>query len=260
MKPIFAFAAAAILVGCGETASIEPAEGPNATTLESADIVSDAEIAVPTYDEDVWYVSAGWPGEYPPGFSIFAEGVSVPARVGMHDSLPADLTCALPQNATYQLWNQARVEADGLDFITVSEKFDITISETAEIDAPAGEFDNPNNTLKLEPGDRLTYLRYLGEGWTLMEINGEERDVNEMDLMEISDIRTAGETTSDDILWINIPCGDTRGWLTLDEALADPGILMTPIIGYGVSRDMTEQDRLEAVAQAKWAEQSSSGD
>jgi len=178
----------------------------------------------------------------------------------MHTTLPRNINCALPANATIQQWNHTRVEADALEFVTVSEKFEITISETAEIDAPMGEIDNPNNTLKLDAGDQLTYLRYIGEGWTLMEFKGAEREINEQDLVDISDIREAGENAKDDMLWVNIPCGDGRGWILQSEALAEPGILPNPIIGYGESRDLTEQDRVDAIEQAKWAEQAESGD
>ena len=183
------------------------------------------------------------------------DDVVLSGRAGMHDSLPKEIQCALPKNATYQLWNNARVAADSLEFMTVSEKFDITITEDTEIDSPIGEFDSEQNRLKLSAGDTITYLRYLGEGWTLMEFDGAERDVNEMDLMDISDIREVGAEALDDLLWVNVPCGEQRGWILLDEALAEPGILMTPIIGFGDARDMTEEDIIAAQEQAKFAEE-----
>lgn len=260
MKRLVIISAAALLAACGGDTPTKEASEPKspvadvpAETEEIADTQEEQDI--PTYDEEAWYISPGWPGEYPPGFSIMEDGVEVLARAGMHDSLPREITCALPKNATYQLWNRQRVDTDALEFVTVSEKFNVTINTAAEIDSPVGEFDSPENTLKLEPGDTITYLRYIGEGWTLMEFDGRERDINEMDLMDISDIQNAGESAAEDLLWVNVPCGEERGWITLSEALADPNILMSPITGYGDARDMTEEDRQIVLDQAKFAEE-----
>ena len=77
----------------------------------------------------------------------------------------------------------------------------------------------------------------------------------ENDLLEISDLREVAETSEKDLLWINVPCGDERGWLLLDDLLAEPGIALTPITGYGEARDLTDEDRDAAIEQDSWADQ-----
>ena len=262
MRYLLTTSALGLLVACGGNEPAGPNAGQSPETVESelgapsqAPATVEVSIPVPTYNEEIWYASPGWPGEYPPGFSILDENVVVLGRVAMHDSLPRLIECPLPQNATYQLWNNTRVEADELEFVTVSERIEITINDTAEIDTPRGEFDGPNNTTALSPGDTLVYLRYLGEGWAIMEYQGEELQVMENDLLEISDLREAAEVSEKDMLWVNVPCSDKRGWLLLDDLLAEPGIVLTPITGYGEARDLTDEDREAAIEQASWADQ-----
>ena len=264
MKHITAASIAVLLVACGQsdpeptTPEITETE-PEITTETSTDPAAEPnpepteDYASITYNEEVWYTSAGWPGEYPPGFSVLDENVTLMGRLFMHEDGEKVVECPVPQNATYQLWNSGRVESDDLEFFTVSEKVEITMNADATIDAPTDE--NFENKIDLKAGDVLTYLRYVGEGWAVMEYNLAEYQIEEGSLNGISDVDTAFANSKKDRLWAHITCADekdTRAWLLFDEVIKTDGMVMTPVIGFGDSRDLTEQDRIDAVEQMKF--------
>ncbi len=261
MRKIYVAVAGLVLSACAGTPSDEQtidATGPTAEVQDeplpvSSESIEPAEQFIPTYNEEIWYLSSGWPGEYPPGFSVLGENISLMGRAHMHKDAAQNIACPVAQNATFQQWNMARVDADKLEFMTVSQRVEISVTENAVLDAPTD--DDWEKKLTLEPGDRLTYLRYLGEGWVIMEHAQTEYQIEEGALVGISDIETAFDDIEDDQLWINVACDDetkTRAWLELDEVLETEGIVMTPIIGFGDARDMTEQDRVDAIEQMKF--------
>ena len=260
MRYFLAVSAAALLVACGEselvTATPEPAKSTTeVSTGDPAEPASPPETdsATMTYNEETWYISPGWPGEYPSGFSVLDENVTLMGRSVMHDDAEQTIACPVPQNATYQLWNSARVESENVEFVTVSEKVEITISADVIIDAPTDE--DFENKLNLKSGDMLTYLRYIGEGWAVMEHDFAEYQIQEGALNGVSDVDTVFEGTAKDYLWAQITCADdgkTRAWLLFDEVIKTEGMVLTPITGYGDARDMTEEDRTNAVEQMKF--------
>lgn len=261
MKQIIALAAGIGLVACTITPAEQSApeaqtpiiETPAEVTPEPVEIEKTLEQPAPTYNEEVWYISGGWPGEYPPGLSVLDSGVVLMGREHMHSDAAQSITCPVPQFATYQQWNTARVEADELEFVTVSERVEMNILKDTLLDAPTDA--DWEHKLALSAGDVVTYLRYLGEGWLIMEHEGTEYDVQEGSLYDVSDINSVFASGKEDQLWINIPCGDdtkSRAWIELDQTVETDGIALTPIMGYGESRDLTEQDRIDAIAQTRF--------
>ena len=266
MRLLAICAAAGLLTACGGSSSDdksdpalpnEPEKIAEIPAPPAAELDDPAPVTA-AYNEEVWYVSNGWPGEYPPGFSVLEDGVTVKGRTGMHQDVSASIDCGLPKMATYQQWNVSRAEADALEFMTVSEKLEITLTKDAALDAPTDT--NFEHKLNLTAGDTLTFLRYLGEGWSIMEHAGTEYQIHEGELGEVSDIEAAAKNAADDLLWVNVPCtSGERAWLLYDEALKTEGIGPTPIIGYGDARDLTDQDRLDAIEQMKWALEAEAG-
>ncbi len=192
--------------------------------------------ALSGYD-DSWFLSGGWPGEYPPGFAVLDANVRVPARARPTPSDPQDISCLLPQYANYQLWNTSRSEADQLEFFTATRKFPVTFTSDAEIEI-VGE--NAAETLKVKAGETFTYLRYLGEGYTVMEYGGAEVQVNEGQLQDVTDIRNF---TSEDDLWVRVSClGGSQAWLLYDEVTKERGIGPSPMSDYGSASDLTESE------------------
>ena len=84
--------AAGLLAACGQERADEPVEAPApleeeavsglGSTLEEEPVplpADDVDYQVLSGYDDSWYVSAGWPGEYPAGFAVLDAGVTVPA-------------------------------------------------------------------------------------------------------------------------------------------------------------------------------------
>lgn len=243
----FVLLAALVISSCGGTdtemssgAAIE-APSPDGGT---EDLVEQAPAVLPALDyqglsgyDDGWFLSPGWPGEYPPGFAVLDANVILPARARPNPADPQDVSCLLPQYANYQLWNEVRIAADKLEFFVATRKFPVTILEDTEIEfvGNAGL-----EKMSLRAGDQLTYLRYLGEGFTVMQFADRDFDINESELREISDI---GAIQNEEDLWVRVSCvGGRQAWLLFDEAINEEGVYPSPVFGYGEARDVSPDE------------------
>lgn len=237
-------AGALLLAACGkETGS--PAPGAAAGGLTPGETAAASDLPAPPavdyhalsgYDEG-WFLSPGWPGEYPPGFAILDADVRVPARARPNPTDPQDVSCLLPQYANYQIWNETRAQSDRLDFFVATRKVPVTVLEDAEIEYVGEDGLVP---LSLKKGDELTYLRYIGEGYTVMSYNGQEFDINEGELHNVTNLATVEH---DEDLWVRVAClGGAQAWLMFDEVIQEPGIYPSPITGYGDAADIDPAD------------------
>ncbi|MEE2920303.1 MAG: hypothetical protein VYC38_00940 [Pseudomonadota bacterium] len=251
--------AAGLLAACGQERADEPVEAPApleeeavsglGSTLEEEPAPLPADDvdyqALSGYD-DSWYVSAGWPGEYPAGFAVLDAGVTVPAWSVPNSAQAADTSCALPQYANYQLWNSDRVAADGLRFFVATKTFPVTLNQDASIEYIS---DGDIRQLDLKAGDQLTYLRYLGEGFTVVSFEGTEYGINEAELRDISDIG-AMPTVEDQ--WVRVSCtGGDQAWLLYAAVIDQAGIVPSPMIGYGEAWDIAPEDADQVRADAE---------
>lgn len=260
---------AAVLAACGQPdpePGLDPAPVPppvespevefSEETKAAVDETFARELDVPAHYAEGWEVTPGWPGEYPPGFSILKEGVTVEGRETMDPTTDATLTCPLPRYATYQEWNGNRVAADDLRFAVATKLFDITVNQDISLDVPGEELEDPARTLNLKAGDTLVYKRYLGEGFAIIAHDGADYEFNEMDLRDATDIDTAGQDgRGGEDLWVQVTCSDaaqTRAWLLYDDVSTIDGIGPTPIMGYGESRDIMESDIAEIERQMEY--------
>lgn len=247
MRTGWILAAAGVLAACGQQAEA-PADMPEPSVAETRveAVETPAEIAKSDMDLDYralsgygeeWYLSPGWPGEYPAGFVVLDADVTVQGRARPNPSSPANIPCALPQYANYQLWNRERVARDKLEFFVATRTFPVTLSEDASIEYVS---EDGISTLDLKAGDQLTYLRYLGEGFAIVSWQGEEYDINEAELRDISDI---GTLTSLEAEWVRVTCGSgAQAWLLYREAIRHEGIAPSPITGYGEAADIAPED------------------
>ena len=260
MRKAWIVALAAGLAACGQPTDkpapvIEDpaAEGPDSAVVTDEPIASPYEVtetapndvdyaALAGYPEG-WYVSYGWPGEYPAGFVVLDQGVTVNGRAKPNPEAPAAISCTLPQYANYQIWNTARTDRDHLEYIVATKTQPVTMAVDASIETPG---DTGMQVLELKAGDVLTYLRYLGEGFAIFGRNGEEYTINESELRDISDIQAGG---LDEDQWVEVACiGGTRAWLLYDEVLAEDSIVPSPIVGFGEASDIypDEVERVRA--------------
>lgn len=216
-----------------------PADAAQTETVAAAVPTTDY-AALSGYDGN-WFLSPGWPGEYPPGFAVLDADVRVPARARPNPTDPQDITCLLPQYANYQLWNNVRNKSDDLDYFVATKKLPVTVLEDAEVEFVGN---SGIEKLPLKAGDQLTYLRYIGEGFTVMSFNGREFDINEGELREITDI---GAIENEEDLWVRVNClGGKQAWLLFDEVVLEKGVYPSPITGYGEAHDILP-DEVETV-------------
>ncbi len=237
-------AGALLLAACGQKDGASPDAAAPGTLPAGADQAQAAEAARPSLDyaaisgyDESWFLSPGWPSEYPPGFAVLDPDVKVPARARPNPTDPQDITCILPQYANYQLWNNLRNEADKLEYFVATKKVPVTVLEDAEV-----EFAGPSGmeTLSLKTGEQMTYLRYIGEGVTVLLFNDREYEINEGELTNVTDI---ANTSLDEDLWVRVTClGGKQAWLMFDEVIEEPGIYPSPITGYGDAADIDPAD------------------
>ncbi len=233
MKKAWILALAGSLVACGQPAGKpagddlsvpEVAEHDDALLAEvpeSEPLASPYEVAESAPDDrdfaalaaypDTWHVSYGWPGEYPAGFVVLEQGVTVNGRARPNPDAPANVACTLPQYANYQIWNRQRVERDHLEFIVASKIEPVVMKVDANIETPG---DEGMRVLNLKAGDVLSYLRYLGEGFAIFSFDGQEYTINEAELRDISSMTGAS--------WRK-----TSGWRSPVSAARAPGSSMT---------------------------------
>lgn len=242
--------AAGLLAACGQERADAPAATPAPAETKAdpgLDSALEAEPAAPPADDldykalsgydDSWYVSPGWPGEYPAGFAVLDAGTIVPAWTVPNGANEADTSCALPQYANYQLWNYERADADNLRFFVATKTFPVTLNQDASIEYIS---EGGIHTLDLKAGEQLTYLRYLGEGFTVVSHEGAEYDINEAELRDISDI---GSMPTVEDQWVRVTCEDgTQPWLLYASVIEHPGVVPSPMLAYGEASDIAPED------------------
>jgi hypothetical protein len=145
------------------------------------------------YDNQ-WYQAAFWPGEYPNGFAVVGENVSVPARPAMDHDIPASMSCGLPQKAVFHQWNEKRKA----DFMTAAEILPMYAKEDFTYNS------QDPHPLIAKKGDLIEFLIPLSEGYFNVRFNGEEYLADE-ELFEHVTYNAEPYTTKQD-LWLKVPC------------------------------------------------------
>ena len=252
--------AAGLLAACGQERESAPAEAPVAAPAPSepselSSALEEEPAPLPADDVDyqtlsgydsTWYVSAGWPGEYPAGFAVLDAGISAPAWTVPNGDREADASCTLPQFANYQLWNTERVEGDDLRFFVATKTFPVTLNQNASVEYIS---DGEIRKLELTAGDQLTFLRYLGEGFTVLSFEGVEYGINEAELRDVSDI---GSMPTVEDQWVRVTCADgSQPWLLYAAMIELDGVVPSPMLAYGESWDIAPEDVEQVRAEAE---------
>jgi hypothetical protein len=186
-----------------------------------------------SYD-DSWYRAPFWSGEYPDGFSV-ARTTTVQLRPALDPKADKTIACELPQGATYQPWNQSRVEEQGLAFTSFTKIATYKITKPYETTLYK-HLDGTELKVSFKPGDTFRYLVYFGEGAFLMEYDGVEYD-GDQDLFEHAE--QEGDSNGYEE-WLRINCSNNHwGWLFMGDVTLDDGIFVSPnITEYGTAEDL----------------------
>lgn len=190
-------------------------------------------LAQSTYD-DTWYRAPYWSGEYPGGFSV-AKTTTVQLRPTLDVTAEQTIACELPQGATYQTWNQSRVEEQGLHFVSFSKIATYKITEPYEATL-YNHLDGTELKVAFKKGDTFRYLVYFGEGAFLLEYDGVEYD-GDQDLFEHS-VQQGDSNGYEE--WLRINCSNNQwGWLYMGDIDLEGGVFVGPnITGYGTAEDL----------------------
>lgn len=188
-----------------------------------------------TYDES-WYQAPFWSGEYPGGFSVLKDA-TVELRPALDPKAEKSIACDLPAKATYQVWNNARVEEQGLHFVSFTRIADYRIRD-AYTTTLYNSAEGTQVELIFKPGDIWRDLVYYAEGTFLMEFNGVQYD-GDQSLHDVSEpVNPDDERGYEEWLRINCP-GNQWGWLFMGDIIVDDVIFAAPnITGYGEARDL----------------------
>ena len=185
------------------------------------------------YDETQYTITGFWAGEYPSGFAIAREDVTLYGYDDVVEGFSPTKACPMLHKAAYHPWNAARNEADQIIYKSVVPKTLITMLADTVIDTATGQTEIK---LDLKAGETLTYITYIGENWFIAEYDGVEYEFNggsfTADIADFPDISTPDE-------WVNVACTDgTRAWLKYADAIKAYGVRVHGSETYGTASDL----------------------
>jgi hypothetical protein len=190
--------------------------------------------SVDAYDES-WHRATFWSGEYPGGFTVLKD-VTVQLRPALDPKAGKTIACDLPAKATYQPWNNERVNAQGLGFASFTRIADYEIG-TAYDATLYRESDASETPVHFEPGAKWRYLAYYAEGAFLMEYEG-VRYTGDQGLFDVSKELNPADGGYEE--WLRINCPNNQwGWLFMGDVVVDDVTFAAPnVTGYGEAKDL----------------------
>lgn len=183
-----------------------------------------------------WTIGEGWPGEYPNGFSVSAEKVVLMGRSVPDPNIAPDKPCLLETGATYHEWNKVRVKTDNLTFISATEQIPLTVTKDATVKVEQGLDMVP---VEVKAGDTILLERYFSEGFGQIGIAGKSYTTDLQQLIDYTDGNQNDPLKVDE--WVEITCADKgahRAWFLYRDVIEAPGIIPTPIEGFGEASDL----------------------
>ena len=204
-------------------------QGPNDSLLTAP-----SSSALAGYD-NTWFVSAFWSGEYPAGFSVTREHVTLMARSAMDKSLSRTVPCEMPYLAVIHPWNTARNQKSDVRFSSASKIVNLIAKE---------DFDFISNQVrfKIRKNDIIQYLRNDAEGAFEVRINGKQYTASQDMFDHVQDV-SSDQFVEDD--WALLTCvNGGRAYIYLPDVAGVPGIndVGPGMVEYGKARDLTVRE------------------
>jgi hypothetical protein len=188
------------------------------------------------YDK-TWYKADYWPGEYPEGFSIKADNVTLAARKKPDPKIKTSLQCAVPKNAVFHPWNESR-DARYRSYSKI-----VPLKAKAEFVYEFTTEDGHTSARTVESGEIIEYLAYQAEGHFFVRFQGKVMTAGQ-DLFD--QVATVDQALFGDDQWVEIPCGEgVRGWILLSDLRHADGTWIEGLDGphiteYGKASDLAE--------------------
>lgn len=167
--------------------------------------------------DGTWFQSAGWSGEYPPGFQVYKKGIKVLGRTSINKNEVPSVECVLKRNSYAPGKSLPHAE-----YVQMSKIVEMTVK--ADTTYPIHTY-NPvtenfdESALALQAGDTVEYLTYMAEGWFFARHNGVifEADQSLFDMVDYS-----ADTDFAFDQWINLSCvNNVNVWLMLSDLQPD---------------------------------------
>lgn len=184
-----------------------------------------------------WYKTDFWAGEYPNGFTL-AKDFTTEIRETTDLDAARSVKCALKQGETYHQWNEDRVKASKLEFVSYVKKVAYEIKQPATL-ILQNEKTESDETIVFRAGDEWTYLTYYAEGAFRMEFKGVPYAA-EQELFEYSQEKGKKEGDSDheDHEWLKLTCANgKKGWLLFEDVAELPEFEKPDFPEYGKAED-----------------------
>jgi hypothetical protein len=204
------------------------------TATDLSEILSDPDDIETIGYPDGWEMQLYWSGEYPNGFAVTQEGVTVMGHETITFGEYPPIYCGLPDKATYSPWNVERMVSDELIFVSMTYPTTFTINEDVSLEVFVGD---GVEQLDLTAGDTLTYKSYIAEGFFIAEKDGVSYEMNEAALPQSTEFEQGPE----DEEWVQVTCADaekTRAWVRYEQALQAPGVEPYEYTGFGEAADL----------------------
>lgn len=193
--------------------------------------------AMAGYD-GTWHEAPYWSGEYPSGFTV-TRPAAIKLRAEPDPDASPTIHCTLTKGATYHPWNNARTQADEVEFLSFTRKAAMQITKPGEFTLFEGEMDQKEVTVEMAAGESWTYLFYMAEGMFVLDYNG-TRYLAMQELMEASQpaANTPSTKMPDYQQWIRFKCANgNKGWAWMRELEGQDYAKPAEVQTYGEASD-----------------------
>lgn len=194
---------------------------------------------------DAWQINAFWGGEYPSGLAVLEPEVVIQARAALNPELPLSINCTVNENDFYHPWNTELIAKRSLKFFSATKiqnyKALKPITTEISVETPNEGFDH--KIVNYEVGDTIKYLGYTGEGYGLIEVDGQPAHVDLESVLGSTDRNPEVDLPRDD-LWIEMSCGAETGFVLVNELenRTHVEVSMEGILDYGSASNLSDDE------------------
>jgi hypothetical protein len=155
--------------------------------------------------DDTWFKSGWWSGDYPPGFSVTKNGITLMARSGMDKDLPREVACEMPYLAVIHPGNEDRIRKSNMQFFSATKIIQMVAKE---------EFDFGDD-VEVKKGEVIEYIGNGSEGDFAVRIGGKPYTADQS-LWDFVDVPNKDQFIEDD--WVQLTCqAGNRAYIFLDD-------------------------------------------
>lgn len=195
--------------------------------------------STPAYGSD-WFGSETWYGDWPNGFAVIQNNVSLPAHSTMDPNKPADLKCVIPKNTVVHIWNVDR----SFQWYTYSKIVPLKI--VSEVQTTLYDQRGRGILAQIAPGEGIDFLTYESDNFALFRFRGGIFEAD-LSLLDHVDRPSATSNVARD-QWVYVDCANkVSGWILFQDILDDQGEYIKGLAswvlglkGYGEVRDLTD--------------------